>query len=247
MAHIHTNIYNEGSVAIGVLEEESHRSVSGLVANKISSEYSKPSLIIFKDEEKGSYFGSGRGNEKVLPSLRKWCHNTNLVEFASGHDNAFGIGVSEENFENFVEETKKVEAVEFYHNVDIHLKGKIDKEAILEVNKNKQLFGGKFHDPLFAFTEVKVNKAYVRRRGSVLTFFHEGVEFISFGTPEHVFDELTQNFDTHLTMSFVGRPGENSWGSKKTPQLVLTAFEKCENAEKQEESQVEITEENIVF
>jgi single-stranded-DNA-specific exonuclease len=120
---------------------------------------------------------------------------------------------------------------------------RVDKQAILEVEANKHLFGGKVHDPLFAFTGISVNKAFIRQRGSMLTFFDRGVEFIMYGAPAGLFEELTMNFDRFIKMDFVGRPSVNRYGGRVTPQLILADCERNENSVAPDE----VTAENIIF
>lgn len=253
MAKLDKDVDVSGGIAIGLLETSEYAPITGLIANKISSKYQLPTLLLhLVTDESGNkkYVGSGRGNTKVLPSLKDWCNDTNLVEFASGHPNAFGISIPEENFELFKLKTREVVPEEFVYEVDLHLHGEHDKEAILKVEDNKKLFGGKFHEPLFAFTGIKVDKRFIRQRGSMLTFFDRGLEFIMYGAPEGLFEDLTHNFDSHVIMDFVGRPGKNNWGGKETPQLILSDCEKSESTAPLEENQKEekeITAETIIF
>jgi single-stranded-DNA-specific exonuclease len=247
MATIEQEIDNSGGIAIGILETSDEGSITGLVATKLASKLQKPVLLVH--HVNGKYVGSGRGHEKTLPSLKDWCNETGLVEFAQGHANAFGISIFEENFEAFKQKAKDVKPQEFVYEVDLWLHGKVDKKAILDVEENKHLFGGKVHDPLFAFTGIKVNKQYIRQRGSMLTFFYNGVEFIMYGTPEGLFESLTYNFDSFITMDFVGRPSVNTWGGKATPQLVLLDCERNEERENPvKDTQPEkVTAETLVF
>ncbi|PED64018.1 DHH family phosphoesterase [Priestia megaterium] len=229
MAVLEKDIDNSGGIAIGILETSEHGSITGLVANKIASKLQKPVLLVH--HVNGKYVGSGRGYEKSLPSLKDWCNETELVEFAQGHANAFGISIFEEDFEKFKEQTKNVEKREFIYEVDLHLHGKIDKKAISDVNSNKHLFGGKVREPLFAFTGIKVRKDFIRQRGSMLTFFDRGIEFVMYGAPAGLFESLTYNFEPYIEMNFVGRPSENNWGGRITTQIVLSDCSKGKEVE----------------
>lgn len=246
-AEVEKTIDSTGGIAIGIVPNSDEGSVTGLVANKLVRKLQKPVILVHyikNDEDKnGKYVGSGRGYEKVLPSLKDWCQETGLVEFAQGHANAFGISIFEENFEDFKKKLHEVEPSEHIYEVDLHIKGKVEKQPIIEVNKNKHLFGGKVHDPLFAFTGIKVRKDFIRKRGSMLTFFENGVEFVMFSAPHGLFESLTHNFDQYITMDFVGTPGENNWGGQKTPRIILEDCQRNESGDVEEE----ITVENIVF
>lgn len=241
MAELMTKIDNSGGIAICVLDTSDEGSITGLVANKVASKLRKPTLIVHHIE--GKYVGSGRGYEKVLPSLKDWCQETELVEFAQGHANAFGISIFEKDFEAFKEKLKDVKKQEFIYEVDLLTDGKVNKQAILDVDEHMYLFGGKVYSPLFAFTNIKVNKSFIRQKGSMLTFYENGVEFVMYDAPEGLFEELTYNFDRFITMDFVGRPNVSNWNGRKSVQLILEDCERVQSLEKEEE----ITVENIVF
>ncbi|MEK5205284.1 DHH family phosphoesterase [Bacillus sp. FSL R10-2789] len=249
MLALESDIDNTGGIAIGVLETSEQGSITGLVANKIASKLQKPVLLVH--HVNGKYVGSGRGYEKVLPSLKDWCNESGLVEFAQGHANAFGISIFEEKFDAFKEKLKDVKGSEFVYEVDLLTRAKVDKEAILQVEENKYLFGGKCREPLFAFTGIPVNKQFIRQRGQMLTFFENGVEFVMYGAPAGLFESLTMNFDRIVTMDFVGRPSVNTWGGRSTPQLVLEDCERNETPIPVEEEVIaevtEVTAETIVF
>ena len=248
MAKLDKDIDNSGGIAIGLLESSEHGSITGLVANKIASKYQKPALLLhyIENDGRGKYVGSGRGNTKVLESLKDWCNETGLVEFAQGHANAHGISIFEENFEAFKEETRKIEKQEFVYEVDLHLHGRHDIDEVLKVEEYKHLFGGKVHDPLFAFTGISVKKEYVRQRGSMLTIFDRGLEFVMFGAPEGLYESLTNNFDEYLTLDLVGRPGVNTWGNRIKPQIVLADLERNEEPIEIQETE-KVTAETLVF
>lgn len=244
---IDEDIDNSTGIIISVLDTLEYAPITGLIANKIVSKYQKPTLILQKKETEDGilYVGSGRGNTKVLKSLKDWCNNTNLVDFAQGHANAFGIQIQEKNFEKFKELTKNVEYEEFVYEVDALIENKPDAGLILDIVDNIHLFGGKVSEPLIAFTNIKVNKSFIRQRGSMLKFFDNGVEFVMFGAPDGLFEDLTHNFDQYIEIDVVGRASKNSWGFKETPQLIL---EDCERSQSPTiDDDEEITIDTIVF
>ncbi|MDG0860374.1 DHH family phosphoesterase [Staphylococcus equorum] len=255
---INESIDNTGGIAIGILDTTEYAPITGLIATKISSKFQKPTLLLQKSKKifdhngkektEVTYFGSGRGNEKVLKSLKDWCNNTGLVEFAQGHANAFGISIKEENFDEFREKTKNVESEEFVYEVDVLLSEFPDKELIMNVVDNTYVFGGKVSEPLIAFTNVKVNKRFINQRGSMLKFFDRGVEFVMYGAPSGLYESLTNNFDEFIEMDFVGRASSNSWGGKTTAQLILDDCERSSSPIQEPKIEgIEITAETLVF
>lgn len=263
LASVNESLDNSGGIVIGILDTTEYASITGLIATKISSKFQKPTLLLQRKEnifevdgeEKSEviYFGSGRGNTKILKSLKDWCNDTNLVEYAQGHANAFGILIKEENLEAFKEKTKNIEKEEFVYEVDVLKTGSPDKDLILDVVDNVKLFGGQVSEPLIAFTNVKVKKSFINQRGSMLKFFDRGVEFVMYGAPSGLYESLTHNFDEYVEMDFVGRASKNSWGGRETPQLILDdcdrseiSYEDTEDAEVITDIEV-VTVDNIVF
>lgn len=248
----------QGGIYIGILPSDVKGTITGLVANKISQKYKKPAIIVRKiekveaadnEEDKKvsvKFIGSGRGFEKVIPSLKDWCNETELTEFSQGHANAFGIGILEENFEEFIQKTFGVDGSnEIIHLVDYISKGKVQKEIIEEIVENRVLFGGKVNEPILAFTNIKVRKDFISQRGSMLTFFENGIEFVMFNAPNGLFEDLTYNFDSYIEMDFVGTASKTEYSGRERLRIIL---EDCARSEVIEnEIPEKVTVDNIYF
>ena len=100
--------------------------VSGLIANKIMELVQKPVLILQKTKQ--SYSGSARGIG--VESFKYYCENTGLANCA-GHDNAFGIEISIDNYDKFLDLIEKeLSDVEFENVIDIDMQ--LNPEQITE-------------------------------------------------------------------------------------------------------------------
>lgn len=220
LANLRENIDNTGGIVIGILKDGSNLSITGLVANKLATKYQKPALLLYFDGV--HYRGSGRGYIKVMPSLKDWSNKTNLVEYAQGHANAFGISIPKENYSAFKENTKNIESQDIIYEVDLIMDEKIDKDIILKLNDNKYLFGGSFENASLAFTNIEVDKRFIKQRGQMLNIFHKGIDIVMFAAPNGLYEDLVNNFDAFITCDFVGEPSVNSWKDEETPQLILT-------------------------
>ena len=64
-------------------------------------------------------------------------NETELVEFAQGHANAFGISIFEENFEDFKEKTKNITKEKPTYEVDLHMHGKHSIDEVLKVDEHE--------------------------------------------------------------------------------------------------------------
>ena len=217
------NIWNDGGVAIGLIEDKKFiPSLTGLVATKMVNKLQKPVLLLREQNE--LFTGSGRGYEPTMESLKDWCQNTDKVKFAQGHDQAFGIGIPKKNMPEIRSLTKKVENREFAFEVD-YVSSIVDKEIIEELEKHKYIFGGKVPNPLFAYTSIEVPKKDIYQKGTVLTFKKDGVEFVMYGTSPEFGEKFTGGFERSHTLDFIGRPGVNNWMGKEAVQVVLEAVD----------------------
>ena len=89
--------------------------LSGLIANQLMSIYQRPVLILSPTEhevldENGKvvdvelwWEGSGRGpNVPGLEDCKAFYEASGLVEYGQGHANAFGVGIKDSQYENFI-------------------------------------------------------------------------------------------------------------------------------------------------
>lgn len=47
-------------------DEIEYRSITGLIANKLVSQYNKPALVLISEEKGTKFSGSARGHEKLF-------------------------------------------------------------------------------------------------------------------------------------------------------------------------------------
>lgn len=115
---------------------------------------------------------------------------------------------------------------------------KPDDSDIYMVEINKHVFGGEVNWALFGYKNIKFNKKCISTRGSVTTFFDNGVSFVLFNSPSNIQEEIENNLDEkgNLTMDLVGEPRINKFGNKEVPQIVIKDYEfleKCDIIEEE--------------
>ena len=91
------------------------KNIAGLVANKIQAKYQHPTLVLTrgKGPEDKEYFYRGSGRNYSMSenqNLQQVLLDTELVEFAQGHDNAMGVGIAESNIDAFIQKTNEMYA-----------------------------------------------------------------------------------------------------------------------------------------
>lgn len=232
------NIRNEGGVAIIITDvEEKFASLTGLIATKMVNKLQKP-VILLRNAE-GTLNGSGRGYEPTMSNLKDWCQETKAVNYAQGHEQAFGIEIESDNLDIFKKHADSIEATDFSYDVDYVFNEEVGTGMVWEVDKNKHIFGGRVTDPLFAYTNIDVPKKDITAKGTVLTFFKNGLEFVMYGTTPEYQEQFTAGFAASHKLDFIGRPGINDWLGKEKPQIVLEAVDFS--------PEEQIDEENIIF
>ena len=211
-------------ILLGIMEESEKGSINGLIANTLLSENNKPVLILTRGEN--SFSGSARGYEPYIKDFKAWCIDTGLFTLAQGHANAFGVSIPEENMPKL---RKLISEMEPNKDIDIVVDKVYSKPEPYDIEKiDKQLgvFGGKAPIPLLAYKNVKFNIACARTRGSVLTLFDNGLEFVSYGTRGTILDEIEMNLTNNtFRVNIIGEPSMNDWGNTRKPQVVIKEIE----------------------
>ena len=134
--------------------------IAGLIANKIMAKYQRPTLMLTKCEVLNPniiltsnppqpyydiyYRGSARGYSKSgIENFKDICAGTGLVEYAEGHQNAFGISIKKEYIDKFIELTdealKDLQSEPLYY-VDYIFKGvDVSPQTILDISQLSDL------------------------------------------------------------------------------------------------------------
>lgn len=88
------NKRNDNKILFALADETIEKTLTGLVAMKISAKYGKPCVILRRNEN-GFYSGSGRNIDKSpLKDFKGFLESLNSTSWVSGHSGAFGIFVS---------------------------------------------------------------------------------------------------------------------------------------------------------
>lgn len=205
---------------------ESEKSVSGLVATKLSRKYDKPTLVLTYDEDRNVYFGSGRGIEKVFESFKEWCNETELFNFAQGHANAFGVEIKKDNLSKLIDKISN-------EKTDKDFTYEVDKLYINETNKNdvdllikyKNIVGGKVEPITLGFKDLTVQRKNIYIKNKTVSFNVSGCSFISWGTSDEVIDAIQTGFTDSVSINMVCEPFESNFNGKKQNKLIIKDIE----------------------
>ena len=101
---------------------------------------------------------------------------------------------------------------------------------IYTIEIHKHVFGGAVEFPTMGYKNIKFNKKCINVRGSVTTFFDNGVSFVLFNSPDDIKDVIDSHVENNsITMDIVGSPRINKFGNKEIPQIIIKDYEFLEN------------------
>ena len=71
-----------------------------------------------------------------------------------------------------------------------------------------------------------ITRNSVSQRGSVLTFYHEGLEFVAFKQQQGLLDDflMEAGFSQYFKIDLVGEPSKNEWTGRVKHQVILQDF-----------------------
>lgn len=144
------------------------RNITGLVANKLMSKYQRPVLVVSKKvlgDGSIHWAGSGRNGGDGLESFQKFLIDSNLVDWAQGHDNAFGVSIPDENFSALIQYgNRELANFDFTpkYKIDIMYNGtNIDIADIASLADNNDLWGEGLEEPKILIKNLPINTALV--------------------------------------------------------------------------------------
>lgn len=218
-------------------EHEINKGLTGLIANELANKYQRPTLVLNQiDTDKGVVWeGSGRGYDKsTLSNFRLFCAETGLVNFAEGHGGAFGISISDENFNKFIEVSNDLlKDYDFSpsYKVDFIYNNGEDPcfNDILELSDFNSLWGYGISEPLVVIENIKVTKDHIslmsREKNPTLKItLNNGIELIKFRSSEKEYESLYSDLG-YVIINAVGHCARNEWMGKITAQIQLEEYE----------------------
>ena len=109
------NLLDNAIILLQCEPGEVEKNLAGLIANKIQAKYQRPTLVLIKsklqEDKEVFYRGSARNySMSENQEMRQLCLDTGLVEYAQGHEGAFGFSIAESKIDEFIEKTNELYA-----------------------------------------------------------------------------------------------------------------------------------------
>lgn len=220
--------------------DKDQRALSGLIANKLIDLYQRPVMLLFWNEEKEEYHGSARAPSDVeaFANFRQQCVDSELFIYASGHEQAHGVGVSAENVgevQDYFNARYDGVDVSPTYNCDFIVDARDASlpDIILNLGEYGHVWGTGIKEPLIAVTGVSIGKSnsVLFTKGRVPTLklsLPNDVSCIRFNSSQEEFDSIVPKYDGGTEVcneaTIIGRASINEWQGSVTPQLKIVDY-----------------------
>ena len=215
----------------GVQDDDPIRGITGLVANALMSEYTKPTLILneVEDPETGEviWSGSGRGfNTGSIDNWRDYIASTGLAIFAQGHAMAFGVAFTNDGLERFKQKVRgdfgttrfeKTYEVDFIWTMADNFDTKI-----IDIGRYKDIWGQGVPEPIVALEHIKIQdpiQINLLNKGTLrIDLKPTQTSLIKFGSNVDVYQNLIGK-----TITVIGTCDINDWNGE-FPQIKIIDY-----------------------
>lgn len=215
---------NEYPVICCKADKSFEKTFTGLIANKLTSMYSKPCLLL--RDRNDILMGSARGFDKShIKDIKDFCLQTKLFDLAEGHANACGVTIKKDNVSKFYEYLSQ-------QNFDNTLNYTVDAvfdeksltaEVIQSIFALSDVWGTNIEEPLFLLKlKCPIDGGFTvlgNEKNTIKLTFHN-IEIIKFRSSENEYNEI-KNLGKLVGFTIVGKFSVNEYNGKKTPQVIV--------------------------
>lgn len=210
------------------------RNVAGLVANKIMAKYQRPCCILTRVDNEGilSFQGSARGCDKVgITEFKDICAATGYTMYEAGHQGAFGLGILEDNIENFVNATDlslaDMSDEPVYYIDHIFHGNNVDCNQILEIANHPELWGSRMDEPYMMIEDLIVTNdmvnVYEKKTNTLKITLPNGLALIKFNITDDERDMFKG--DGCIRLNIVGQCRKNEWMGNVSAQMEIKDYD----------------------
>lgn len=217
------------------------QSHTGLVANKLASQFKRPVILLRdKKNDDSSYGGSGRNYSRfAVDNLRLFLLETGQFESVSGHDSAFGFSLPKANVETLrtqVNEQLKDVVIEDVYHVDYEIAvGRLKEKHVKQVGQWKNMWANTLPEPTFAITDVYISSEEIKLLGEKKNIIRfdivrgdEKIAFIKRFASESLYNEIIHRSahglssgNKRLKLTVIGKFSINKFNGNEYPQVEI--------------------------
>jgi single-stranded-DNA-specific exonuclease len=215
---------NEYPVICCKADKSFEKTFTGLIANKLTSMYNKPCLLLRDCND--ILMGSARGFDKShIKDIKDFCLQTKLFDLAEGHPNACGVTIKKDNISKFYDYLSQ-------QNFDNTLNYTVDAvfdeksltaEVIQSIFALSDVWGTNIEEPLFLLKlKCPIDGGFTvlgNEKNTIKLTFHN-IEIIKFRSSENEYNEI-KNLGKMVEFTIVGKFSVNEYNGKKIPQVIV--------------------------
>ena len=221
--------------------------IRGLVANKLMAKYQRPCCMLTKTITPGVstdleidgkivhvdtksevvYQGSARGCDRAgVTEFKDICAGTGVCEYTVGHQGAFGLGLREENINEFIRKTdeslKDMASEPIYYVDYIWRANEVNAEAILEIADMDSYWGKDIEESLVAIRGLQISKDMLTMMASntLKISLPNGISIIKFRMPDKEYEKLWSE-NGYVEIDAVCRCNKNEWNGNISAQIYI--------------------------
>lgn len=197
------------------------KSITGLIANKLTSMYSKSVIILSKVGD--LLCGSARGkNDSGIKDFKSFCENTKLFSKLAGHSNAFGVSIEENKIQVLFDYLNTLNHTSTLVNVDALLTNyELNVNFVNNLLKYSYLWGCGVDEPKFVIKiDLDVKKIKVLN-SKTITFQNNGLKYIMFNAPESLIDMDYFVNKNSIPCELLIKISKNTYNDVTSPQIII--------------------------
>lgn len=218
------------------LMEDVDKNLAGLVANKFMAKYNRPTAVLskkYEDDGKFHWVGSARGCANcALTSFRDFCRDSELVDYAQGHAQAFGLSIPDAHinaFKGYAQNLLKDMDFTPSYKVDfIYSANDFKPNDILSIGEMKSLWGQDLSEALVAIEGIHITKDNLTlmskdKNPTLKITLPNGVTCIKFKSNEEEYNQLFSDSGC-VVINAIAKCELNNWNGRVTPQLIIENY-----------------------
>lgn len=204
-----------------IVSKNSSKGYNGLVASKLADTLKKPCLVL---KDNGDHYqGSGRSYGDF--PMQSFVKNSNLIEYAAGHEPAFGFSIKAENWDKFkqyvnddIDESLFEPVIEY----DIELnEDELDWDMVNEIESLDIVWGNSYGKIIVKLNNVFVEdkELFPKQKKEHVKIKASNLDIMKFNDPEYASD-----VDSWDNISVIGSVGVNDFGKEKRIQVFIEDY-----------------------
>jgi single-stranded-DNA-specific exonuclease len=215
-------IRHNGNFVIGHLQDKT--TLTGLVANKMLSEYGKPIFLVHLGDD--CYSGSVRSPI----DLKDICNDSGLFYFNQGHNNVYGTSYSVENeqaiidyLDSRIDDYTPCEDVIYSSTIQ-----SLPNDLYGLTEAYKHIYGKDIELPRFHIQPFTINSSSIKILGAnkrTLKITYENVDFMLFNVSNNTKERLHIGECVDIKFECIGELGLNFYMGRTKKQVLVDKFE----------------------